>query len=140
MPNVHLNPKGTKPPDLDEPCRSCPKYRETEAELHPDRKAILGNPNLNVHFRRCEFDPRLANPDLASQCPFSEFVGKPLIVITCDCCGEVMKHLKPDSEELTKRLETKWEDGVTRFDVCQKCRAAGKEPRRQVLILGRPAE
>lgn len=137
MPNVHLNPRGTKPDDLEEPCRSCPKYLETEAELHQDRKAILGNPQLRVHFRRCEFDPRLSDPDKAAQCPFADFVGKPLIVITCDACDEVIRHLKPDSEELMKRLETKWEDGVTRFDVCGSCRAAGREPGRKVLILGR---
>ena len=137
MPNIHIGPGATKPDDLEEPCRSCPKYRETEAELHDVRKAILGNPDLRVHFRRCMYDPRLADPDLASQCPFADYVGKPIIVITCDACGAVIKHLKPDSDELERRLATKWEDGVTRFDICDDCRREGREPTRRPLIFGR---
>ena len=142
MPNIILNPRKTKPPDLEEPCASCELYEETETEVHGVRKALWGNPSMRQHFRRCKYDPRLCDPDLARKCPWSKHVGKPIIAITCDCCGKIIRCLNPDDDETLKRLDGKKDDGVAVFDICRDCRQKGLDPSktRAVTILkgGKP--
>ena len=140
MPNIITNPRKSKPPDLPQPCASCDMYEETEAELHEVRKALWGNPTMRQHFRRCKFDPRLCDPHLAGKCKWARYVGQPIVAITCDCCGEIIRCLHPSDEETATRLANKETDGVATYDVCRRCRNEGKDPSQQraaVLLSGK---
>ena len=136
MPNIVVNPRRTKPSDLEEPCASCDRYEETEAELHDVRKALWGNPGMRQHFRRCMYDPRLADPDRADRCPWSQYIGRPIIAITCDVCGSIIRCLNPDDDETVRRLADKHTDGLNTYDVCQTCRNKNLDPsRRRAAVL-----
>ena len=131
--NIHGSPRKTKPPWLEAPCSLCPKYEETEDEIHDARKAGW-NPLSRQHFNRCKFHPLLCGPELAEVCPYKHLIGTQIWEVTCDRCGKVIAMYEFGDPKVMELAED-----PNRKDICEECeRNPNVEVEKELIIISSP--
>lgn len=122
-----------RPANLPVPCSTCEKYTETEKSLDDVTRALWSGTTLD--FNRCRFQPLLAGPGDADQCPHSDLLGKTVIVVECDLCQAEFDFLRPNDPRLPNFLADQYNTNIKH--VCPECIRSGRTtPLRKITILG----
>lgn len=115
MSNIHLNPKKAKPTWLKAPCSMCDKWTEDDSPLDSNTKALWNNQKIQDGIR-CRFDPFLSSPDDKNKCPYQHLIGKTIIGLRCDICGDEFELLEPTDPRLEILIKDPYH-----VDICPNC-------------------